>query len=82
MVTETNIQDKIERWRVLADIFIRENSKVFIKDIFDNYYFCEILFVGEDSVHIQSFKGKRMYEKDRIYWANIVKFDKYEEREE
>jgi len=75
MVTETNIQDKIERWRVLADIFIRENSKVFIKDIFDNYYFCEILFCWRRlSSHSKFLKEKECMKKDRIYWANIVKF--------
>jgi len=83
METDTNIQEKIERWKILADVFIKENTKAFVKDIYDNWYFCYIIFNGVDSVHVQHFKGKKKFEKERIYWANITKFTKYipEERE-
>lgn len=83
MDTET-IKERIERWKILADIFLKENAKVFVKDIYDNWYFCNIIFNGEDSIHVQNFKGKRKLEKDRIYWANVTKFVKYvpEEGEE
>jgi len=71
------LMEKIQRWKLLADLFIKENARAFVKDIYDNWYPCYILFSGEDSVHVQHFEGKKKGEKDRIYWANVVKFDKH-----
>ena len=75
------IKDKIERWKVKADIFLKNDTKAFIIDTSNNYYFCEILFVGEDCIHVQGFAGKLKSEKSRIYWADILKFEEYKEEE-
>jgi hypothetical protein len=73
---EIGIKDKIERMRVLGDLWFNEDKKVFIKDLEDNWYFCKIIIVGEDTVLIECYspedrKGLRF----QLYWANIVKFD-------
>jgi len=78
---ENEIREKIERWKIKAEGFLKTNTRAFIVDVSDTYYFCEILFVGEDVIHIQNFKGPRMYEKERIYWADVVKFEEYKQEE-
>ena len=79
---ENEIRNKIERWKVKAEDFLKNNIKAFIVDVNDTYYFCEIIFVGDVSVHVYNFKGKRAGEKDRIYWADVLKFEEYKEKEE
>ena len=79
---EEGIKEKIERWKVKAKAFLKNDTKCFITDTLNNYYFCEVIFVGEDCIHVQGFTGKLMGEKSRIYWADVIKFEEYMEREE
>lgn len=76
------LKEKIERLKLKAELFLKNNNKVFIIDIYDNYYFCDILFVGEDSLVVHGFDGIRKYEKDRILWADVVKLEEYKNRGE
>ncbi len=76
------VKDMAERMKVKAEIFLKNDLKTFIIDVFDNYYFCKIIFVGEDSVHIQHFVGKKKFEKERIYYSDIIKFEEYKNKEE
>jgi len=76
-----NIKDKIERFKAKAEIFLKNNTKAFIVDLNDNYYFCDILLIGEDYLYVQHFTGKKKCEKERILWYDIIKFEEYEERE-
>ena len=77
-----DIRETIERWKIKAEGFLKENIKAFIVDTNDTYYFCYIIFVGEGSVEIQHFKGDKKFEKERLYWPDIVKFEEYKDREE
>ena len=79
---EMDIKEKVERLRAKAEIFLADNLKAFIIDTSDNYYFCEIIFVGENCIHVQHFTGKKKFEKDRIFYPDIIKFEEYEKREE
>ena len=74
-----SIKEKIARWQVLADLFDKQDKKVFIKDILDNYYFADILIVGEDTILIDCFAPEDRKGHQQLYWANIVKFDEYKE---
>jgi len=56
-----------------------EDIKAFVKDVYDNYHFCDILLVGEDWLMVKHFKGKREGEKVRILWADILVLDEYRE---
>jgi len=78
---DEGIIDKIERLKVKADLFLKNDIKVFIKTISDNYYFCDILLVGEIYLMLYNFAGKRKGEKDRLVWTDIVEIKEYEERE-
>ncbi|HKL23637.1 MAG TPA: hypothetical protein VJ895_02700 [Candidatus Nanoarchaeia archaeon] len=73
------VTEKIERFKFKAELFLRKNLKVFLKDIYDNYHFCEIISLDKDWVIIKHFKGKREGEKVRILWADILIIDEYRE---
>ena len=75
-------KDKVERFKGKAEIFLKNNTRAFIVDISDNYYFCDILLVGEDYLYVQHFTGKKKSEKERIVWFDIIKFEEYEEKGE
>ena len=77
-----NIKDKVERWKLLADVFIKNNSKIFIKQINGDLHFCSIVLVGDDSILVDNFapiqrKGKR----EKIWGLEIEEFEEYEEKE-
>jgi hypothetical protein len=77
MVTVT---EKIERWKATAEIFLKNNIKVFIKDIENNFYFGDILFVGDDLIEIECFSpAHRRGQKCYLYWTLIEELDKYRE---
>lgn len=79
---DMDIQDKIERLRAKADIFLKDNLKAFIIDTAENYYFCYIVFVGHNSIYVQHFDGKKKGENERIFYPDIIRFDEYKEKEE
>jgi hypothetical protein len=84
METET-ISQRIERLQIKAEIFIRDNNKCFVRDIYNNYYFCFILFNGEETIRIQNFKGKRLSEgkeKEDILWCDVFDIKEYREERE
>ena len=78
MESET-ITEKVERFKAKAELFLKNDIKVFITDIYENYFFCDILLVGEDHILVKGFKGKRKLEKDRILWFDVVKLEEYKE---
>jgi len=70
------VKDKIERWKLLAELFLNKNIKAYIKEINGDLHFCDILFVGEDSVRIYNYgPAQRAGTKDTLYWINIEDFD-------
>lgn len=70
----------IERWKATAEIFLKEDIKVFIKDSSDDYYFADILLVGEDTITVQCFGPKQKAgEKFRIFWPLVVEFKEFVE---
>ena len=79
---EIGIRDIIERNKLKAESFLRNNTKVFIKDIVDNLYFCYIKELYEDWIIIKGFDGKRKGEILRIYWSDIKIFEEYKEMRE
>jgi len=75
------LMEKIERLRLKAELFLKNNEKCFIIDLYNNFYFCDILFVGEDYLVVHGFDGIRKGEKDRILWADVLKLENYKERD-
>ena len=81
METE-KILERVERWKLLADLFVKDNSKVFIKEDNGNLHFAYILINGEDFILIENFgPEQRKGTQERLYWLLIQDFDKYEEKE-
>lgn len=78
---EEGIKEMIERWKVKAEIFLKNNTKAFIVDVFDNFHWCIILSFNDDAIIIKNFKGSRKYEEERIFWCDIRKFEEYKDRE-
>jgi len=72
-------KDKIERLKLKAELFLKEDIKAFVKDIYDNYFFCEIFWTQKDWITVKSFKGKREGEKTRILWIDIEDIKEYRE---
>ena len=74
------IKEMIERWKATAEIFLKTDVKVFIKDSSNNYYFADILLVGEDTITIQCFGPPQKKDlKFTLYWPLITELKEYAE---
>lgn len=72
------LRTKVERWKATAEIFLKKDIKVFIKDVDDNIYFADILFVGEDAITFQCFSPKhRAGQNKTLYWPLVLEFEEY-----
>lgn len=60
-----------------AEIFLRNNIRVFIKDCYDNFYFAQIKEIFPDWVFVYNFKGNREGQNTRILWIDIVEINEY-----
>ena len=72
------IRNKIERWKLKAELFLEKNIKAFIVDIKNTYYWCDIIFVGENKITIQPFRNGKQLEKKLLFWVDIIEFEEYE----
>ena len=68
--------EKIERFKLKAEDFLKNNIKAFIVDINDTWYSCNIILVGDVSVLVNNFDGDNLGNK-KIYWADIVRLEEY-----
>ncbi len=71
----------VERLKEKSDFFLKNNIKVFIKDYDDNYYFADLLIIGETHLLINNFEGSRKGENSRLSWIEIKSIKEYEVRE-
>ncbi len=77
------IKEKVERFKLLADIFIKNNSKVYLKTISGDLHFCIIVLSGEDFLTVDNFAPEQRAEtRDKIYWVEVETFEEYEEKGE
>lgn len=76
---EDNLKTKIERWKIRAERFLKNKTPAFIIDVKNTYYFCNILELAEEGIYVKNFTGPRKFERDRIFWEDISKFDQYRE---
>jgi len=76
------VMDNIQRWKILADIFLKEGKSVFIRKINDDLHFCKIILNSENFILVKNFgPEQRKDEEDTIYWAQISEFDKFKGNE-
>ena len=78
---ENDLRQTLERFKIKAEGFLKDDVKAFIVDVNDTYYFCDIILVGETTILIQNFKGPRVGQQEKLSWADVVKFEEYKDRE-
>ena len=78
MAMET-IKENIERFKLRAELFLKNNTKSFIIDAKDNWHFCYIKILDEDKVEVSEFSGKLAGQNNVINWIDIIKFEEFRE---
>lgn len=73
------VKEKVERFKAKAELFLETNTRTFIVDAAENYYFCIIISIGEDYLYVEHFTGKKKGERERILWFDVIKFEEYKE---
>jgi len=77
------VMDKIERWKLLTNLFIKKNTKTFIRELNGDFHFCTIILVDDDYISIKNFgPEQRAGTEEKIYWYNISELDEFKERGE
>ena len=79
-----DVKEKIERLKLKADLFLKEKQKAFVRDIYDNYYFCYIKKNKINELSIENFEGPRFEEgkiNENLDWLNIIGIDKFKGNE-
>jgi hypothetical protein len=72
------LRERIKSWQNLAEIFLKEDIAVYIKDYSDNFYFGNLLYVGESTVTVECFAPEQKKgQKHTLYWYSIDKFEGY-----
>jgi len=74
------LKDKVERLRMKAKVFLDTNTKAFIVDINNNFYFCDIVVVDENFIKVFGFAGTRKDQGDKLFYVDILRFEEYEEQ--
>jgi len=75
------LREKLERLKIKAESFLKTDTRAFIIDTNDTWYWCDIIFVGDDTITIQPFKGIYAGIKKRLFWADVLKLEEYQEKE-
>lgn len=74
------LRENIARIKELAQIFLKNDDKIYLKDIDGNLYFCNIVLIGEDIIRVHCFGPKqREGNKYDLYWPLVVKLEKLKE---
>ena len=71
-----DIETKIERWKIKAELFLKNNTQCFIKTIDRDYHSADILVIGEDTILIYDFIKQQKF---KVYWVDITLFCEYVE---
>ena len=74
--------ERINKLKEKAEYFLQNDIKAFIKDSSNNFYFCNILSVGETHLLINNFAGNRINEHSNLLWLDIEVFSEYKEKGE
>lgn len=74
--------ERIKKLKEKAEYFLDKDIRAFIKDSANNFYFCDVLIVGETHLMVHNFAGNREGEKSSILWMDIEVFSEYREKGE
>lgn len=75
---DTKIDNKIERWRLKAELFLENDIKCFIKSLDGGYYSGDILLVGDNWISVYDIVKKKNF---RIFWLDVILFEEYKKKE-
>ena len=75
-----DLRGMIERWKIKAEVFLKNNIKVFLIDIHDTYYWCDLIRVEEDTVIVLAFEGEYAGIEKKLFWVDVKKFEEYKEK--
>ena len=75
-MTDT-IQEKIQIHKLLAEDFLNNDTRVAIWDIYGEYYFADIIVVGEDTLLIEAFSPISKIGKHNLKWIMVDKILEY-----
>ena len=70
---------EIKEIKERAIIFLTNDIKIFIKDIYDNFYFAQIKEINKDWLYVSNFAGNRKGTNTRILWIDIQEINEYRE---
>jgi len=72
------ITDKMERLRLKAELFLSEDTPVFIKTYSNDWFWGDIIIVGEKKITIDNIRGKRKGIRDSLLFLDIDELEKDE----
>lgn len=76
-----DVAERIERLKLKAQVFLEKNKRAFVKDIYDNWYFCYLQKSTDPSkLKIKNFAGHRFDEGkifEEIYWVDLDEINDY-----
>ena len=70
---------EIKELKERAKIFLNNKIKIFVKDIYDNFYFCEIKEISGEFLIVSNFAGSRNGTDTRVLWLDITEIQEYRE---
>lgn len=79
---QNDIKQKIERLKIKAESFLENDIRAFVKDINNQFYFCDIVFVGDVYLVVQNFEGEKKGINSKLYWADVTLIEEYKEKKE
>jgi len=73
---EIGIKERLEHWKIKAELFLKEDKRVLIKDLYDNWYFADLILIGENILKFKCYAPEqRAGQEFTKYWADITYFD-------
>jgi len=76
------MDNQTESFKKTAELLYENDLPVFIVDIFGNYYFGEIVMIGDLRLTVDNTAGKRKGERSYFLWSQIRFIDEKREKRE
>lgn len=72
--------EKIQKYKLVAEDFLEHDIRVAIFDINGEYYFADIILVGEETLSIDCFSPRSKVGKHHLRWTMVDKLTEYKEK--
>ena len=77
---ENEIRKKVEQLKALAEEFFDNKIKVYVKDVYNNYYFANIVSFSDDGLKLLCFSpDQRKGLVETLPWTTVSFIFKYKE---